>query len=260
MNRRTDILEQFKELDFTDDEAKIYLELLHAPSTHLQLSHATGVNRTKVYRIVESLEHRSIVARRTDDRGTFLTAADPAALEVSLSTKQQKLLKQQEILNELIPTLNGYVAKDDSAFIVRNYEGVAGLKQMCWHELKAKGETLALGNGTIEQQVEDDRWADNYRKRQIEAGYRLREVINYGYTKDDLPDLASELIIQSKRYRMRKISSDVVSFDSQTVIYNNTVAVYHWKHDQKVGVEIINAAYANMMKHVFEYYWSIGEE
>ena len=157
MNSKATIVERLKDLDFTQDEAKIYIELLQVPSTHLQLSHATGINRTKVYRIIESLEARSIVARRTDDRGTFLTAADPAALEVSLANKQQKLLRQRDTLSQLLPILGGLVSKSDTTFIVRTYDGVAGLKQMCWHELKARGETLALGNGTIEQQVEDDR-------------------------------------------------------------------------------------------------------
>lgn len=259
MNNKATILERLKDLDFTQDEAKIYLELLQTPSTHLQLSHATGVNRTKVYRIIEALEARSIVARRTDDRGTFLTAADPAALEVSLANKQQKLSKQRDILSQLVPTLNGLASKSDSAFIVRNYDGAAGLKQMCWHELKSRGETLALGNGTIEQQVGDDRWAAHFRKRQMEVDYRLREIINYGYTKEDLPELASKALLESKRYSMRKLPADIVAFDSQIVIYNDTVAIYHWKHDQKVGIEIINPGFSKTMRQIFEYYWSISE-
>jgi DNA-binding MarR family transcriptional regulator len=260
MNNNMDIMAQFEDLDFTVDETKIYLELLRAPSSHLHLSRATGINRTKVYRIIESLEQRSIVSRRTDDRGTFLTAADPTALEVAIATNQQKLIKQQHVINRLIPTLSAMQSKDRSAFALRHYEGVAGLKQMCWHELKAEGELLSLGNGTIEQLIDDDRWAANHRIRQIECKYTTRELINYDYTTDELPELASATLLASELYGMRKLPYDLINFDNQTIIYNDTVSIYHWKHDQKVGLEIISPTYAQMMRQVFEQYWLIAKE
>lgn len=260
MNNKADIISKFQDLDFTPDEAKIYLELLQAPSSHLQLSHATGINRTKVYRIIESLESRSIVARRTDDRGTFLTAADPSALEVAITTKQQKLYKQSEVVGQLIPVLNAVRSNDKKAFVVRHYEGPAGLKQMCWHELKTKGEILSFGNGTIEQLSDDGRWANNHRARQVDRAYVTRELVNFEYTTDDLPELASEILISSNLYKMRKISTDIIQFDNQMVIYNDTVSIYHWKHDQKVGIEIISSTYAQMMRDIFERYWSMALE
>jgi len=249
---------QFEDLDFTSEETKIYLELLRAPSSHLQLSHATGINRTKVYRIIEELERRSVVARRTDDRGTFLTAADPSALEVAIATKQQKIHKQNEVINQLIPTLNAMRTQDKSAFVIRHYEGEAGLKQMCWHELKTEGELLSFGNGTIEQLIGDERWANNHRARQIEQAYPTRELVNFGYTSEVLPELTSDALLSSDLYKMRKLSPDVIEFDNQTVIYNDTVAIYHWKHDQKIGIEIISSTYAQMMKGIFEQYWSLA--
>lgn len=255
-----DILTQFAELGFTQDEAKIYIELLHEPASHLQLSRATGVDRTKVYRIIESLERRSLVARRTDDRGMFLTAADPTALEVSLMERQQKLTAQKEMTTHLIPTLSALQTKDKSSFVVRNYEGTAGLRQMCWHELKTKGELVAFGNGTIEQLCGDGRWAEDHRDRQVERGYRSRDLINYDYNSDDLPELASERLISTKLYSARKLPYDVITFDSQTVVYNDTVSIYHWKQDHKVGVEIISTTYAQMMRNLFEHFWNIAKE
>lgn len=258
MNKKEGILAKIRELDFTADEAKVYFELLRGPNTHLQLSHATGVNRTKVYRIIETLEKRSLVARRTDDRGTFLVATDPATLEVSLVTKQKTLEKQYEVVKQLIPTLNLLQNKSNDALVVRTYEGYAGLKQMCWHELKTKGDVLTLGNGTVEQNSGDVRWAAKHRNRQLALGYKTREILNYDYTTGELPELASEKLINSKLYEYRKLSPDIVRFDGQTVIYNDTVAIYHWKHDEKVGIEIISPTYANMMRQIFTHYWEIA--
>jgi DNA-binding IscR family transcriptional regulator len=258
MNSRNDIISKFQELDFTIEEAKVYIELLQGPSSHLQLSNATGVNRTKVYRIIQELEQRSLVARHTDDRGTFLIASDPSALEVLLVTKQQKLNNQREIVTQLVPSLSLLQTKGKNAFVVRHYEGYAGLKQMCWHELKTKGDSLSLGNGTIEQLVGDARWANNHRNRQIATGYASRELINRPYSTDDLPELASQKLIESSLYSFRMISPDIIAFDSQTIIYNDTVSIYHWKHDQKLGIEIISPTYALMMRQIFEHYWNLA--
>lgn len=81
MNKKDPTIERLCMLGLNVEEAKIYLELLRKPSTHAQVSHATGINRTNVYRLVSELEKRSIITRRTDDRGKFLVATDPSTLE-----------------------------------------------------------------------------------------------------------------------------------------------------------------------------------
>lgn len=260
LNKTNDIVAELSKLQLSTDEAKIYIELLREPNTHLQLSHVTGVNRTKVYRLVEQLEKRSLIYRRTDDRGTFLVASEPSALEVNLIAKEQELIKQRQALRHLVPMLSQLQGKDSRAFVVQTYEGDAGLRQMCWHELKTQGEVLALGNGTIEQLTSDDAWAEKHRDRQLTAGYKSRELINWNYSPEELPDQTNQKLIAADFYRCRILSPSVITFDSQTVIYNDTVAMYHWKYGQKVGVEIISATYAQMMRQVFESYWELGED
>jgi DNA-binding MarR family transcriptional regulator len=260
MNKTSDIVTELSKLQLSIDEAKIYIELLREPNTHLQLSHVTGINRTKVYRLIEHLEKRSLIYRRTDDRGTFLVASEPSALEVSLIAREQELIKQRQTLQHLVPVLSQLQGKDSRAFVVRTYEGEAGLKQMCWHELKTQGEVLALGNGTIEQLVNDDSWAEKHRDRQIVAGYKIRELINWNYSPDELPDQTSQKLIDADFYKCRILPSTIITFDNQTVIYNDTVAIYHWKYGQKVGVEIISATYAQMMRQIFESYWESGQD
>src|SRR5688572_14540687 len=95
LNNKNTILQRLGALNLSRDEALIYLELLKAPSTHLKLARATGINRSKVYRVVEALEKRSLVGVRSDDRGTFVMAADPATLEVQLITQEEKIKAQR---------------------------------------------------------------------------------------------------------------------------------------------------------------------
>lgn len=258
MNSDGNLLKKLSQLGLSLEESKVYVELLRGPRTHLQVSKETGVNRTKVYRIVEDLQQRSLVGRRVDDRGTFLIATDPSALEVTLISEEARLRQQRKALSDVLPALALLQGEDHRGFTVRTYDGTAGLKQMCWHELKAKGELLALGNGTIEQIASDDKWALKHRQHQIEAGYTTRELINYDYSISDLPDLASQQLIESKLYRVRMLAPSILPIDNQTTIYNDTVAVYHWKQEKKVGLEIISSSYADMMRQIFEHYWNMA--
>lgn len=256
----TTIRSQLKTLGFSDEESVVYMELLKGPRTHLQISKTTGVNRTKVYRIVEHLEQQSVVSKRIDDRGTFLMASDPSSLEVALITQEENIKQRRAVLGQLIPALSTLQGKDIQSFVARTYDGIAGLKQMCWHELKAENELLSLGNGTIEQIVSDKNWALEHRRRQIGSGYLTREIVNYDYTTNELPELASELLIKSQLYLCRILPPTVLTMAPQTTIYNDTVAIYHWKQEKKVGIEILSASYAAMMRQVFEEYWQKAEK
>jgi DNA-binding MarR family transcriptional regulator len=250
------LLEKLQALELSPDEAKVYLELLCEPGTHLRLSHITGINRTKIYRLIENLEKKSLVSRRTDDRGTFLIASDPATLEIAIVNQETKLKQQRVALSQLVPQLNILIKNDTKAFVVRTYEGEEGLKHMCWHQLKTKGELLFLGGQTIEDLISNRRWAEKYRALFAEAGYPIRGIINH----DIDPPTFTENQDYMKLYSYRKILSKLINFNEQITIYNNTVAVYHWRENQKVGIEIISKTYITMMRQMFEHFWAIAEK
>jgi sugar-specific transcriptional regulator TrmB len=257
MDNTNNLLKQLQALGLSSEESKVYLDLLREPSNHTRISQATGINRTKVYRIVQALEKRSLVSGHTDDRGTFLFASNPEALEIEIVNREDNLKSQRAILEELAPALMNVQKGSHDRFVVRTYFGTTGLKQMCWHEVKADSEVLVFGNGTIEQLISDKRWATKHRARQLAAGYISRELINRD-GNEPLPDLTVEALADAKLYQYRTLERSTLAFDSQMVIYNDTVSIYHWKHKQKVGIEIISSSYAEMMRQLFEHFWRLG--
>jgi len=256
-----EILAQLGQLGLSNEEAKLYVALLKEPSTHLQLSRTTGIDRAKIYRLVERLEKRSLIARRTDDRGTFLVAADPHLLEIDLVSEEQRLRERRDALKATLPTLNAIrtmATSDKASFTIKTYEGQAGFKQMCWNELKTEGEIFTLGHGNIEALVGDPYWADRHRLFQLDAGYRTRDLVNP--QRATRSGLASEHLYRANLYRVGVIDPQMLSFADQTVVYNNTVSIFHWQGDQKIGIEIVNTTYAAMMRQFFEHYWQLAHE
>lgn len=256
LNNRDTITDKLIRLGLDHDEAKVYLELLNEPSTHMRLSVITGINRTKVYRIAEDLMKRSLVAKRTDDTGMFLVAADPATLEVMIVDQEEKIKQQRQAFTELLPTLESLKTHDKNAFIVRTYEGVEGLKQMFWHELKTRGELLSLGGQLIEELIIDHYWAERHRELSVQASYKIREIINYDI---DLPTYSKNEEFM-KSYSYRQLPSNFIYFNEQMCVYNDTVEIFSWRDNKKVGVEIISPTYATAMRNIFEHYWILARE
>jgi sugar-specific transcriptional regulator TrmB len=256
MNNKQYWIDKLNILNIGREEAKLYIELLEKPNTHLQLARATGINRTKVYRLAEQLEKRGLVTRRTDDRGMFLVANDPSSLEIELTAQEAALRRQRKVLDGAIPELRTLYQDAKNPFVIQTYEGSDGLRQMQWHELQTKDELLTFGNTTIEDMVADHYWAERMRERTVKAGYRTREIYNESDKSQDFTANPEYLAL----YEARRVSEKDLPVATPMVIYNDTVTIYQFTSEKRVGVEIINEGFARTMKSIFELYWNMAEK
>ena len=259
MNNKDQILLNLSRLGLNRDQAKVYTYLLeNGASTHLQIARSTSVNRTKVYRIIDDLEKLSLATVNISDEGKKVLPASPKNLEVVLTAEESKLEAKRAAYSQSINALNSLFKNDNNTlkFKVNTYEGTNGFKQMLWNELKAKGELLGFGSGTIEDLVQSRAWAEKHRQKTLDSGYSIREIVNPGKKKLKFTDNSDFYAT----FHRRSISDAKLNLEQQTMIYNDTVAIYHWRDDQKVGFEVINKAYADMMRQVFEMYWLQAEE
>jgi sugar-specific transcriptional regulator TrmB len=260
LNNKDSILLSLKRLGLTPDEAKVYLSLVESSMSHLEVARKTGVNRTKVYRIADELAKRGLITEETNDSGRVLAAGDPANLEITLTTAEEKLKTQRQVLTGALPTLQHLFQAADQPkatnFIVNTYEGEDGFKQMLWNELKTKGEILIFGHGMLQDLVSSPRWAEKHRAKTLESGYKVREILN----PDGKPvDFTKNTEFVEKVYVKRIIPADVLPLGHQLCIYNNTVAIYNWANGQKVGTEIVNKAFATTQRAIFEHYWTLAK-
>lgn len=260
LNNKNNILLSLKRLGLKPDEAKVYMCLLDEPMSHMEIARRTGVNRTKVYRIADELVKRGLITEAMNDEGRELAAADPANLEIALTTAEEKLKAQRQIYKQTLPALQSLYSQGDqpaaSDFVVNTYEGVDGFKQMLWNELKAKDEIVIFGHGTIQDLIASPRWAEKHRAKTLEAGYKIREILN---PNGKAENFTTNKEFVDKAYSRRNISASVLPLAHQTSVYNNTVAIYNWANGQKVGTEIVNKDFANTMRAMFNHYWVLAK-
>jgi sugar-specific transcriptional regulator TrmB len=257
LNNKYEIKKYLTAYGLSLDQAKVYLELLEKPLSHLELARRTGINRTKVYRIADDLERLSLVKMEQLDSGKLLAASDPKNLEVGLVTKEEELKLKKSVLEKVLPDLSKIFSGDggELKFSVRTYEGVSGMKQMLWNELETKGEILVFGSGTLEDLVGSRRWAEAHRQRTLDVDYKIREINNRA--KKPIKFTVNEKFLEN--FERRHIDESILDLEQQITIYNDVVGILHWRDDQKVGVEIRNRAFANSMRQMFEMYWEVAE-
>jgi hypothetical protein len=126
---------------------------------------------------------------------------------------------------------------------------------MLWHELKTQGENLMFGRASLSDLISSQRWISQHQERMSQAKYtdqHVRVLINAGEDK--------RIFTLAKNYSYRVLDKDVLLLENQIATYNDTVALYHWRHQQKVGVEIINQALAQTMRQMFTHYWELGRD
>ena len=242
-------------MGFTASEALVYYELTRrGPQTHLQLSRITGISRTKIYRIAETLQTKGAVMKKTDDEGTAIAASDHETLELTLVAEAEKLREQQEVYERVRPLLSELATQGHPplTFSLRTYDGVSGFKQMLWNELKTQGELLAFGDGTLEDLVGSRNWAEKQRAMTVERGYKIREIANR-------PIVPTENRAFTHGIAVRRIDASLLPLRHQIIVYNDTVSIYCWRDGQKTGIEIVNPQYAQTMRAMFERYWDLAE-
>lgn len=81
MNSNLSIIESMKALGLSEYEVKAYLSLLEQyPVNGYTLSKNSGIPRSRIYEVLDSLKNKQIVFEQSDEKGTFYKPLDPKLL------------------------------------------------------------------------------------------------------------------------------------------------------------------------------------
>lgn len=111
-------------LGLTDKEADVYLaSLALGPATILKLAQASGLKRTTIYSIIESLKQKGLMMIEMHGWKKLFTAEDPRKLEQVLD------MKKKELKNSLPEFLSLYNLKSDESTL-KYFEGLEAVKSV----------------------------------------------------------------------------------------------------------------------------------
>jgi sugar-specific transcriptional regulator TrmB len=248
----SELRQRLQKLGLTKDQTSIFICLLDSPKTQLDVSRATGIARSNVYRIVDGMAEMGIVHELTTDEGKLLAGAKPEALELLVIEQETKAQDQRGGLSELLPMLNSFQTQEND-FSIKTYSGSAGLKQMLWNELRSVDEVLIFSEGSLNNAV-GKRWAERYRLEIINRGIRQRGISNHSFEP-------SIHYAYQQHYQARYVPESLTTINFEMTIHDDTLSIYNsLSHEVQLGTEIKNPFLVTFMKQIFEHYWSLGSE
>jgi sugar-specific transcriptional regulator TrmB len=246
------LVAKLQTLGLSQNEALIFLALLDAPKNPTEVSRLTGIARSNVYRIVDTLVEKGILREQTTTDGKLLAAADPTALELLIVSHEHAVQQQRLEFTQLLPSLVGKAGTENS-FSIHTYRGLSGIKQMLWNELKSK-EILIFCAGSLDIGP-GRRWAEKYRAEIIARNITQRSIEN-----SDSVSTHSEHRKYTDHYDLRFLPKRVLAIQPEITIHDDTISIYNsWEHDVQLGTEIKNPFLAAFMRQLFEHYWQMAE-
>ena len=122
------MLEKYlEEIGLSEKESQVYLALLAVDSESIQdLAKRTGINRTTVYPVLETLEKKGLVSEVQKGKKVEYVAAPPERLETFVERQKVVLEERAERLKDIIPQIKSVQREAGEKPIVKYFEGREG--------------------------------------------------------------------------------------------------------------------------------------
>lgn len=254
-------LQQFLfKLGLSEEETVIFITLIQNNQlTILTLARLTGINRTKIYRLVERLEQLGIIQEIIEEHKRYLKTISLNKLELLVSQKEEELRYLRSILPQITSIVPNISSLSQPNTRVIFYRGIEGLKQQGWNTLSANKECVGY-TYRVWTEIVGVKFASQWRDEWIRRKLHFREIYSdeYFMSKKQNPKLKG-FTYPSDYFEERYIPAKILNINHQMDIYNDVISIYNWHEGEVFGVEIYNEKVANMHKQLFEIVWNIAK-
>nr|MBA4404682.1 hypothetical protein [Nanoarchaeum sp.] len=246
--------ELIREAGLTQGEAKVYLALLNLGlSTSGPIVKKSGVSRSFIANILNSLQEKGLVSHVKKGEVTHYQAENPERIILYLQQKQEQIEVNKANLTKLLPTLDN-IKKESPKTVIQVYEGFRGIQttfEHCEKKLSRGEEYVCFGAPGFQQDKYHDYW-EQHHKRRIKLGVNTRMLFN--------TDTPKKVISNRNSYKGCK--TRYMPTDTRTkawiLVYKDTTGIFLQEQkfaDESFAIEIVNSEIANSFKEFFEDYW-----
>ncbi len=257
-NNDKELLDQFfQTLGLKPDEQQVFTTLTPKGTlTALELSRATHLPRTRIYRILEELKTRGFIQEIIDEHRSLFRAIDLPALNQQIKLRQSQVEQLTVLFPQVAQSLTAQTDSDSAETQVRFYRGREGLRQLVWHTLRAEKECIGYTYRRLEEYLGEDfmrDWRDNF----MEKGLIFRDIYSDEYLLSKTKK-AVGVNYPPQQWISRYVPKQTLNINLQMDVYNDVVAQYNWHEGDVFGVEIYNHKIAAFHKQMFEIVWHLS--
>jgi sugar-specific transcriptional regulator TrmB len=225
-------------------EASLYLAALELGNANInQLAKKSGVKRTTVYDIIESLKQKGLVTEANRGNRVLFSASSPRKLEDELEEKRNAL---KRILPELLSIENALDAKPK----VRFFEGIEGMKEVYKDTLHhPDSELLAWVSQEAVHAFDTEFLNDYYLPRRVEKKIWVRAIA------PEVEEMKNYKEVDEKSLRKTRLADDALfPLKVEVNLYGkNRIAVMSFQ--EKFGMIIESQLIFETLCSIFEMNW-----
>lgn len=237
------IFQELKDAGLNDKESAVYATLMEMGEANIaQIAKKSGVNRSTVYLILDSLREKGLVSAVRKSK-TFFYAEDPRKMLDDLARKKESLEKS-------MPELLASFALLDKKPNIKYFEGVNGIKEIYYDFLNYKNnEILALNSDDYKDFFDEDFLLIYFIPERIKRKIWVRAI----YPDTELLRNLSTSDVEHSR-KSKFILSEKFKIEIGLYLYgNNKIALISYR--DKFGTIITNQAMFHTLKSMFEVMW-----
>jgi len=235
--------EQLRKYGFSEKEIEIYLACLKlGDSTANRLSEITGIRRSTIYEVIESLKKRGIITSFRKNNKYYFSSIKPNSL-INLLREKERLIR------EILPSLNRLVQSSYEKPRVELFEGITAIKSIVL-EMLGYNEILSYGasqkGGTI-----FDTFIENFARKRVEKKIILRGVFEKKFSEHmGYPEI--------KKYTKIRTNSLFKNHNSVYFIYGKSLLIINLE-PELIAIKIISGLLIESQKKVFETLWKASK-
>ncbi|MEK9157467.1 MAG: helix-turn-helix domain-containing protein [Patescibacteria group bacterium] len=231
-------------LGLTECESAMYLTMLACGAQSVQvLARESKISRTAAYEVLESLQKRGLVVKKTDGTKWTFLAEDPEKLEAYFSQRLTLFETELGTLKRMAPELRVLQGEQDTRPRVRFLSGYEGLTTLFEDvERVAPAEILEF--------MDADHMQTSVDKERV---HKARKVVNYERTRVKFLYKGEAFIPKFSHVTHRKITESE-SFRGNFWIYANRVVFLNYQQNIEIVV-IDHHVFAETMRVMFMLAW-----
>ena len=249
----TQVLE---EIGFTKGETRVYFSLLELGETTIgPLSKKSGITPAKVYPIIEKLKQKGLATEIIKSNTKNFEATQPKQILTYLEEKKDKINKQKEKIEKIIPTIETKRKLSENiekAQVYQSFDGIRTLYNEIIDTLKQnKEDFMAFTLGKEEYQNKESKYFfQEYDAKRRNAKIKVK-LLSHTSQKEFIKSITK----YDKNIKVKYLS---YKMPTGIIIFGNKVATLNWKKIPTAFV-IQSKQTTESYKQFFQDMWKIAK-
>lgn len=252
IDKRMELSKQLEQYGLEDKKAEVYLACLElGPSPVQSIAQKTGIKRTSVYDIINSLTSQGLITQTVKGKKRLFVAEDPKTIKDLLQKKEREF-------DQILPELKTLHFVPGTKPKIKYYEGVEGAKRVLEDTLTSKEKILKsiIPFKDIIDLVGEDYFGD-YTNRRIKSGYYLISVRPTIKEVISIREKHKWVTNKAQRREVRYAPKDF-AFSMTMYLYDHKVMLISSKKEN-FGMIIESEEFTYNQKALFEVLWKISK-